>query len=82
MMRHFLHVRMHGVIQYLDHYKIGKRYIIVMEYLGDQWVDLYDYIEMFGPLEESHAKAIFVSIMRIVQQMHSLGYSHNDIKGN
>jgi serine/threonine protein kinase len=81
MMKTFLGLRLHQVIQYYDHYQIGNRFIIIMEYLGDNWTDLYDFIEQHGPLNESMARAIFRSVVEILQKMHSLGYSHNDIKG-
>ncbi|KAJ3313664.1 hypothetical protein HDV04_001674 [Boothiomyces sp. JEL0838] len=45
-----------------------------------EWVDLYDYIEMFGPIEEKQACHIFKNIVKIIQKMYKLGYSHNDIK--
>lgn len=70
-----------GVIEYVEHYQIGARFIIVMEYLGSEWIDLYDYIEIFGPVGEQRAISIFKKVVKIIQMIHGLGYCHNDIKG-
>ncbi|KAJ2994205.1 ATP-dependent Lon protease pim1 [Globomyces sp. JEL0801] len=80
MMQKFLQIGLKEVIEYHEHYSIGKRFIIVMEYLGDGWVDLYDYIELFGPVAEDRARFIFHGVVEIIVKMHLLGYSHNDIK--
>jgi hypothetical protein len=81
MMRTLLQVRVRQVIEYYEHVQFGNRFIIVMEYLGDQWTDLYDFIEQHGPLREPMARTIFRSVVDTIQRMHSLGFSHNDIKG-
>lgn len=70
-----------GIIRYIEHYSMDPRFVIVMEYLGEEWVDLYDYIEMFGPVDEEVAVDIFGQIVETVQYMHWMGYVHNDIKG-
>jgi serine/threonine protein kinase len=71
-----------GIIRYLDHFEIGSKFIIVMEYLGEDWIDLYDYIELFGPVKESDAIDIFQSVVEIVYFLHNdMGLCHNDIKG-
>ncbi|KAJ3350089.1 hypothetical protein HDU91_006296, partial [Kappamyces sp. JEL0680] len=80
MMKTFTDLHLNHVIQYHEHYAMGQRYIIIMEYLGQDWIDLYDYIEFFGPVEEATACKIFKSVCETIQKMHSLGYSHNDIK--
>lgn len=72
---------MEGVITYLDHFKAGERFMIVMEYLGEEWSDLYDFIEARGPVEEFAGRKIFMSIVEVVVRMYDLGFSHNDIKG-
>ncbi|KAJ1560472.1 hypothetical protein HK096_008546, partial [Nowakowskiella sp. JEL0078] len=41
-----------GIVRYFEHFEFSTCYVIVMEYLGKDWVDLYDYIEMFGPVNE------------------------------
>lgn len=81
MMQNFQTLRLKNVIQYLEHYEIGERYIIIMEFLGDEWVDLYDYIELMGPVEEDLARTIFKTICETIQKLHALGFTHNDIKG-
>lgn len=71
-----------GLITYFDHFELGATFVIVMEYLGSDWVDLYDYIEMFGPIKESDSIILFKKIVEIVEFLHvDLGLCHNDIKG-
>ena len=53
-----------------------------MEYLGDEWVDLYDYVEIYGPVREDVARKIFRSVVEMVVRLHRAGFCHNDIKGN
>ncbi|TPX66473.1 hypothetical protein SpCBS45565_g04433 [Spizellomyces sp. 'palustris'] len=69
-----------GIIRYIEHYCVESRFIIVMEYLGEEWVDLYDFIEMYGPVEEEVTKDIFGQIVETLQYVHWSGYVHNDIK--
>ncbi|KAJ3124277.1 hypothetical protein HK098_001287 [Nowakowskiella sp. JEL0407] len=70
-----------GIIQFFEYFEVSQgKYIIVMEYLGEEWVDFYDYIEMFGPVDEGEAKEIFRKTVDVVLFLHKLGYCHNDIK--
>ena len=82
MMRLFNQHRIPNLVRYYEHFEIGTRFIIVIEYLGEDWIDLYDYIEYYGPVKETHAKDIFRQVVEAVNYMHELGYCHNDIKGN
>jgi hypothetical protein len=59
----------------------GNEWILVLEYLGKDWMDLYDYIETFGPVNEEDTKIIFSHVLDALEFMHKHGYSHNDIKG-
>jgi serine/threonine protein kinase len=68
-------------IKYLEHFELNGRFVIVMEYLGEGWVDLYDYIELYGPVKEDISLSIFKDVVRTVQYLHKVGYYHNDIKG-
>jgi serine/threonine protein kinase len=81
MMKKFAEMEMKETVQYIEHFEIGKRYIIIMEYLGDDWIDLYDFIEIYGPVHEADVRIIFRSVVETIQKMHRLGYCHNDIKG-
>ncbi|KAJ3417600.1 hypothetical protein HDV05_000057 [Chytridiales sp. JEL 0842] len=67
-------------IKYFEHFELNGRFVIVMEYLGDGWVDLYDYIELYGPVKEDIALSIFKDVVKTVQYLHKVGYYHNDIK--
>ncbi|KAJ3273562.1 hypothetical protein HDV01_004329 [Terramyces sp. JEL0728] len=80
MMKEFKNLDMKEMIKYIEHFEVGQRFIIIMEFLGSDWVDLYDYIEMYGPIEERQACHIFKNIVTVIQNMYRLGYSHNDIK--
>jgi len=74
--------RLNGsIIKYIEHYEYPGRYIIVMEYLGEEWIDLYDYIEIFSPISERDTQFIFRQVMECLSCLHWLGYTHNDIKG-
>ncbi|KAH6568145.1 hypothetical protein BASA50_002411 [Batrachochytrium salamandrivorans] len=79
-MRHFSKTRQPGLVKYYDHFEINPKFVIIMEYLGPDWVDLYDYIEMYGPVNESHVREIFGQIVETVSCLHRMGFCHNDIK--
>jgi serine/threonine protein kinase len=81
MMKIFPEIKLKNVIRFIEHYQIGERFIIIMEYLGEDWIDLYDFIELHGPVDEPIASQIFKDVCLTIQTMHGLGYSHNDIKG-
>jgi protein-serine/threonine kinase len=69
-----------GIIKYYDHFDLATKFVIIMEYLGQDWMDLYDYIEHFGPVRERDANEIFSRVVSIVCHLHNAGYCHNDIK--
>eukprot|EP00842_Homolaphlyctis_polyrhiza_P005356 jgi/Hompol1/5821/HPOL_004752-RA len=80
MMRQFTRRNVAGMIKYFDHFEFGNEFIIVMEYLGQEWIDLYDYIEIYGPVNETHSRQIFRQVVETILEMHAMGYCHNDIK--
>lgn len=81
-MRVFNKYNLPKAIEYIEHFHLGSgKYVIVMEYLGTDWCDLYEYIENYGPVKEDHAKEIFGDIVESIEHMHTLGFLHNDIKG-
>ncbi|TPX48422.1 hypothetical protein SeMB42_g02998 [Synchytrium endobioticum] len=69
-----------AIVRYIEHFEYQSRYIITMESLGDDWVDLYDYVEAHGPVREDWARDIFRQIVDAIEFVHSLGYCHNDVK--
>jgi serine/threonine protein kinase len=81
MMQTFSNLKVNSVINYFEHFKIGQRYIIIMEYLGENWIDLYDFIEIYGPVKEQTSRKIFKKVVKVISDMHVLGFSHNDVKG-
>jgi tRNA A-37 threonylcarbamoyl transferase component Bud32 len=80
LMKKFSKMKIPGIILYHEHFEMAGQYIIVMDYMGDEWVDLYDYIEMFGPVNEKHSREIFRKVVDTLQIMHGMGLCHNDIK--
>ena len=80
MMQRFNEMSCKGIIKYYEYFDLGTKFAIIMEYLGDDWVDLYDYIENFGPVCEKDATEIFTRVVKVVSFLHDCGYSHNDIK--
>ncbi|KAJ3110258.1 hypothetical protein HDU96_006761 [Phlyctochytrium bullatum] len=69
-----------NIIRYYEHFELNGKYIIVMEYLGEDWVDLYDYIEMYGPVREDITAEIFRKVVDTILYLFKKGYHHNDIK--
>ncbi|KAJ3214909.1 ATP-dependent Lon protease pim1 [Dinochytrium kinnereticum] len=80
LMRKFAKDHHPNIIQYYEHFEMNGKYIIAMEYLGEDWVDLYDYIEMFGPVKEEITVEIFGQVVDIILYLYRRGYHHNDIK--
>ncbi|KAJ3087031.1 ATP-dependent Lon protease pim1 [Quaeritorhiza haematococci] len=80
LMRKFNQEGCRGIIRYIEHFEFGGRFVIVMEYLGQDWVDLYDYIELYGPVPEDDSREIFQQVVEIIEGLHLMGYSHNDVK--
>ena len=70
-----------NLIRYLEHYEMDGKFMIVMEYLGEEWIDLYDYVEIYGPVKERIAVELFRDIVETICYLHSKGFYHNDIKG-
>jgi hypothetical protein len=81
LMQKFTRQAVPGIIGYIEHFDMAGKYIIIMQYMGTDWMDLYDYIETFGPVVEKHTREIFSRVVNTIDYMHNLGYCHNDIKG-
>ncbi|KAJ3075556.1 hypothetical protein HDU99_001510 [Rhizoclosmatium hyalinum] len=69
-----------NLINYYEHFELNGKFMIIMEYMGENWIDLYDYIEEYGPVREDISMEIFRSIVETLVFLHSIGYYHNDIK--
>ncbi|KAJ3401764.1 hypothetical protein HDU80_005717 [Chytriomyces hyalinus] len=69
-----------NLINYYEHFELNGKFYIIMEYMGDSWVDLYDYIELYGPVREEVSLEIFKSVVETLVSLHDLGFYHNDIK--
>ncbi|KAI9347708.1 kinase-like domain-containing protein [Obelidium mucronatum] len=69
-----------NLINYYEHFELNGKFMIIMEYMGENWVDLYDYIELHGPVREDVSLEIFKNIVETLVGLHGLGYYHNDIK--
>ncbi|KAJ3149432.1 hypothetical protein HDU89_003796 [Geranomyces variabilis] len=67
-------LRMHEFIN------IAPQYALVTEYLGEEWVDLFTYMDMAGPLTEETARHIFHQVISATSWLHSRNILHNDLK--
>ncbi|KAI9094077.1 kinase-like domain-containing protein [Phlyctochytrium arcticum] len=80
-MRHLRdHGENEGVIKFEEFFSMDPTFIIVMEYLGDDWCDLYELIEQWGMIDEDTAADIFGQVVENVAFVHYMGWYHNDIK--
>ncbi|KAJ3171133.1 hypothetical protein HDU88_008169 [Geranomyces variabilis] len=67
-------LRMHEFIN------VAPQYALVTEYLGEEWVDLFTYMDMAGPLTEETARHIFHQVISATSWLHSRNILHNDLK--
>ncbi|XP_059140495.1 serine/threonine-protein kinase pim-3-like isoform X2 [Physella acuta] len=68
-----------GVIKLIDTFEREDGFVIVME-RPDNVQDLFDYITEHGPLNEHSARAFFMQIVQMVQNIEKCGVLHRDIK--
>ena len=68
-----------GCIKIYDHIEKHDRYLIVME-RPHKCIDLWDYIDHHGPINDKLAKRFFRQIIEACLQMKSRGVLHRDIK--
>ena len=68
-----------GCIQIYDFIEKIDRYMIIME-RPKRCIDLWDYINNNGPLDEGIAKMFFMQIVRTVEEMKARNVMHCDIK--
>ena len=66
-------------IKIIDHYEIKGKIVIVME-RPESCVDLWDYINEKGPLNENISKLFFKQITESIISMKANGVLHLDIK--
>ena len=55
-------------------------YCMVMPMLGRREMDLFEFIEEYGPLNESVISHIFAQVVSAIIYLHSCGIAHCDIK--
>jgi serine/threonine protein kinase len=72
-------VNCNGCIKILDYIERKDRYLIIME-RPEKSIDLWDYINNHGPLNENLAKNFFRQIVNTCLEMKSNGVLHRDIK--
>jgi serine/threonine protein kinase len=69
-----------GVLEAYKYFKVGQNaYVIIMEYLGPEWITLSSYINK-ERIDAKDARMIFLQLVDIVEFIHGKGYAHNDIK--
>lgn len=68
-----------GCIKILDYIEKSDRYLIIME-RPKRCIDLWDYINNNGPLDERLAKLFFRQVCNTVLEMRANGVLHCDIK--
>ena len=68
-----------GCIKILDYIERQDRYMIIME-RPEKCIDLWDYINNNGPLNESLAKLFFQQILNTILSMKAKSVLHRDIK--
>lgn len=62
--------------------RVNNEYFIMMNYLGDNWMDMYDYLcSTKGPENAYQVKEIFGKVLDAAYFLHLCGLTHNDIKG-
>ncbi|KAJ3327289.1 ATP-dependent Lon protease pim1 [Blyttiomyces sp. JEL0837] len=74
-------VRSVATVQFYEDFELPLlRYVMVMEYAGDQYMSLYRHRKKYGPYSEEIANFIFVRCWSAVMELHHVGYFHHDIK--
>ena len=68
-----------GCIKILDFIEKHNSYLIFME-RPDKCVDMWDFIDQHGPLNEKLAKKFFSQILNACLDMKAKGVLHRDIK--
>ena len=68
-------LRFHGLFERKD------GWIIVMEYMGDQWMDIADYAYKTDKQTYSRTfQTVFNNALSAIQSIHASGFLHNDVK--
>ena len=68
-----------GVIKLVDFFELPDSYLLVME-KSDSTQDLFDYITQKGSLDERESRDFFRQVVTVIQELHSTGVVHRDIK--
>jgi len=67
-----------NIIQLMESFRINDRIYIVMELADGR--TLSDYVRKDGPLGEEESRTLFTQVVSGVAHMHSLNFSHRDLK--
>ncbi|KAH6590763.1 hypothetical protein BASA61_005152, partial [Batrachochytrium salamandrivorans] len=62
-----------------DHYILADAFILVMEYFGENWVDLSKYVDEKGPLDINEACNIVKEVVNGMIYLKQYGIVHNDL---
>ncbi|KAJ3145101.1 Serine/threonine-protein kinase pim-2 [Geranomyces michiganensis] len=68
------------ILKMLEYHHLWPQFAIVTEYFGEDWMDLFSFLNEAGPLTEDQARVIFHQVIRTIGWMHGKGLLHNDLK--
>lgn len=71
-----------GFIDMIDYKTNNYHGFIVMEFPGEEWITLYDFIDEKKPLAFETVRAVFNQVVDCLRRLQVIGYNHNDIKGS
>ncbi|KAH6560112.1 hypothetical protein BASA60_000111 [Batrachochytrium salamandrivorans] len=65
----------------IDYIVTEKAYILVMEYSGEEWVDLDRYIKKYGKFSVDKARLIIKEVVTALVSFKKFGILHRDVAG-
>lgn len=68
-------------ISLIDSFTSGGKLIMVLEFPGLNWFNLYDFIYYNGPCDSLGCQKVMRQIVDGLTYMRSKNYVHNDVKG-
>merc|ERR1711963_925076 len=69
-----------GVIKLIEYIDTEPEYIIIMEHMPGEVMDLWEWHSKIGPFDETITKVMFTQILKIIIDVTEAGIFHGDIK--